>query len=121
LHAATTLTTLTQNLPAIKAAASCFITLVIKESDNNVKLIVLDDRLHTLCSKHGHVLDGPIVDLLQILYMRKLSSFPFSQTNLFRSTDMGFRRKEISIALSMTSSRNMEKVALFLKKQLQKT
>ena len=27
---------------AVKAAASCYIDLIVKESDNNVKLIVLD-------------------------------------------------------------------------------
>ncbi|KAF9011340.1 coatomer beta subunit appendage platform-domain-containing protein [Cyathus striatus] len=42
-EAATTLTTLTQNPAAVKvSAASCLIQLVLKESDNNVKLIVLD-------------------------------------------------------------------------------
>jgi coatomer subunit beta len=87
------------------AAASCFINLVIKESDNNVKLIVLD-RLDTLKSKHGHIIDPLIMDVLQIL-----SS----------SGDMEVRRKAISIVLSMTSSRNVEDVVLFLKKQLQKT
>ncbi|KAF8890105.1 coatomer protein [Infundibulicybe gibba] len=103
-EAATTLTTLTQNPAAVKAAASSFISLVIKESDNNVKLIVLD-RLDTLRSKHGHVLDGLIMDILQIL----------------SSADMEVRRKAIGIVLSMTSSRNVEEVVLFLKKQLQKT
>jgi coatomer subunit beta len=34
-------------------AATCFINLVIKESNNNVKHIVLD-RLDTLRSIHGH-------------------------------------------------------------------
>jgi coatomer subunit beta len=34
---------------------------------------------------------------------------------------MEVRRKAMSIVLSMTSSRNVEEVALFLKKQLQKT
>lgn len=34
---------------------------------------------------------------------------------------MEVRRKSMSIVLSMTSSRNVEEVALFLKKQLQKT
>jgi vesicle coat complex subunit len=34
---------------------------------------------------------------------------------------MEVRRKAISIVLSMTSSRNVEEVAIFLKKQLQKT
>ncbi|KAF8814026.1 coatomer protein [Phlegmacium glaucopus] len=103
-EAATTLTTLTQNSAAVKAAASSFVSLVIKESDNNVKLIVLD-RLDTLRAKHGHVLDGLIMDVLQVL----------------SSADMEVRRKAISIVLSMTSSRNVEEVVIFLKKQLQKT
>ncbi|PPQ71431.1 hypothetical protein CVT24_011939 [Panaeolus cyanescens] len=103
-EAATTLTTLTQNPTAVKAAAACFISLVIKESDNNVKLIVLD-RLENLRGKHGQVLDGLIMDVLQIL----------------SSADMEVRRKAISIVLSMTSSRNVEEVVLFLKKQLLKT
>ena len=48
------------------AAASCYISLVQKESDNNAKLFVLD-RLDALRSKHGHVLDPLIMDVLQIL------------------------------------------------------
>jgi len=48
------------------AAASTLINIVIKESDNNVKLIVLD-RLDTLRSKHGHVFDSLIMDVLQVL------------------------------------------------------
>ncbi|KAF9562275.1 coatomer protein [Agrocybe pediades] len=103
-EAATTLTTLTQKPVAVKAAASTFINLVIKESDNNVKLIVLD-RLDNLRAKHGHVLDGLIMDVLQVL----------------SSADMEVRRKAMGIVLSMTSSRNVEEVVLFLKKQLQKT
>ncbi|KAG1887545.1 coatomer beta C-terminal region-domain-containing protein [Suillus fuscotomentosus] len=112
-EAATTLTTLTQNPAAVKTAASCFVNLVIKESDNNVKLIVLDcldcldclDRLDTLRSKHGHILDGLTMDILQVL----------------SSADMEVRRKAMSIVLSMTSNRNVKEVVLFLKKQLQQT
>jgi coatomer subunit beta len=48
------------------AAASCFISLAIKESDNNVKLIVLD-RLDNLRAKHGPVLESLILDILQVL------------------------------------------------------
>ncbi|EEB89217.1 hypothetical protein MPER_12710, partial [Moniliophthora perniciosa FA553] len=87
-----------------RAAASCFITLIIKESDNNAKLIVLD-RLDSLRAKHGHALDGLIMDVLQIL----------------SNSGMDVRRKAINIVLSMTSSRNVEEVVLFLKKQLLKT
>jgi len=48
------------------AAATTFINLVVKESDNNVKLIVLD-RLDALQTKHGHVFDALIMDVLQVL------------------------------------------------------
>ncbi|KIY64902.1 coatomer protein [Cylindrobasidium torrendii FP15055 ss-10] len=103
-EAATTLTTLTHNPAAIKAAAASFVQLIIKESDNNVKLIVID-RLEALRSRHGPVLDTLIVDVLQIL----------------SSADMEVRRKAINLVLRMTSSRNVEEVVLFMKKQLQKT
>jgi coatomer subunit beta len=65
-EAATLLTTLTQNAAAIKAAASCYVNLAVKESDNNVKLIVLD-RLETLRSKHASAVDSLILDILQVL------------------------------------------------------
>ncbi|KAI0734370.1 coatomer protein [Fomitopsis betulina] len=103
-EAASTLTSLTQNPAAVKAAASSYVQLVRKEADNNAKLIVLD-RLETLRSKHGHVLDPLIMDILQIL----------------SSTDLEIRRKAISIVLNMTTSRNVEEVVLFFKKQLQRT
>lgn len=86
------------------AAASTYINLAIKESDNNVKLIVLD-RLDNLRAKHGHVLDSLIMDILQVL----------------SSPDLEVKKKAIGIVLSLTSSRNVEEVVLFLKKQLQKT
>ncbi|CAE6382863.1 unnamed protein product [Rhizoctonia solani] len=50
----------------VKATAQCFIDLVARESDNNVKLIVLD-RLEVLHSKHQHVLDPLVMDLLRVL------------------------------------------------------
>ncbi|OCH95747.1 coatomer protein [Obba rivulosa] len=103
-EAATALTSLTQNPAAVKAAALCYINLVLKESDNNVKLIVLD-RVDALRAKHGHVMDSLIMDILQIL----------------SSADLEVRRKAIGIVLSLTTSRNVEDVVLFLKKQLQKT
>ncbi|KAH7909064.1 coatomer beta subunit appendage platform-domain-containing protein, partial [Hygrophoropsis aurantiaca] len=91
-------------LSLLLAAASCFVNLVIKESDNNVKLIVLD-RLDSLRSRHDHILDGLTMDVLQVL----------------SSADMEVRKKAMSIVLSMTSTRNVEEVVLFLKKQLQRT
>lgn len=40
---------------------------------------------------------------------------------LVASSDLEVRRKVLSIVLSMTTSRNVEEVVLFLKKQLQRT
>ncbi|KAM3581281.1 coatomer subunit beta [Umbelopsis sp. WA50703] len=103
-EAATTLMTLTHNPAAVKAVASCYIELSIKESDNNVKLIVLD-RFEELRSKHGRVLDDLVMDILRVL----------------SSPDLDVRRKAIRIALEMTSTRNVQDVVLFLKKELAKT
>jgi coatomer subunit beta len=90
----------------------------VKESDNNVKLIVLD-RLDALRSKHGHVFDNLIMDVLQVLsryfLVKTIRKFTHS------SADIEVRRKATNIALSMTSSRNVEDVVSFFKKQLQKT
>lgn len=103
-EAATTLAALTQTAAAIKATASALIELVVKESDNNVKLIVLD-RLDALRKRHGHVIDPLVMDVLRVL----------------NSTDMDVRRKALRIALDMVSSRNVEEVVLFLQKELSKS
>ncbi|PWN44690.1 putative SEC26 [Ceraceosorus guamensis] len=103
-EAAITLTSLTQNAAAIKATASALIELVVKESDNNVKLIVLS-RLDSLRQRHDHVIDPLVMDLLRVL----------------SSPDMDVRRKALNISLDMVSSRNVEEVVQFLKKELQKT
>lgn len=92
----------------------------MKESDNNVKLIVLD-RLDALRSKHGHVFDNLIMDVLQVLsrYLRVDLLIIWELT--LCSADIEVRRKATNIALSMTTSRNVEEVVSFFKKQLQKT
>ena len=48
------------------AAATCYIDLAVKESDNNVKLIVLD-RLDNLLAKQERKLDDLVMDILRIL------------------------------------------------------
>ena len=44
-----------------------------------------------------------------------------SRANQVASADLDVRRKAISIVLNMTTSRNVEEVVLFFKKQLQRT
>lgn len=103
-EAASSLTALTNNPVAVKAAASKFIELSIKEADNNVKLIVLD-RVDQLRQKNEGILDDLTMELLRVL----------------SSPDIDVRRKALSIALDMVSSRNVEEVVLLLKKELSKT
>ena len=103
-EAAVTLTVLTQAPAAVKAAASAFIELIVKESDNNVKLIVLD-RVDMLRSKHEHVLDDLVMDVLRVL----------------DTSDMELRKKALGIALEMVTGRNIEDLVLFFKKELTKT
>ncbi|KAI9497597.1 adaptin N terminal region-domain-containing protein [Zychaea mexicana] len=103
-EAANILMVLTSNPAAVKAAASCYIDLVVKESDNNVKLIVLD-RLDNLLSKQDRMLDDLVMDILRVL----------------SSPDIDVRRKALRIAMSLVSSRNVQEVILFLKKELVKT
>lgn len=55
-------------LLCLQAAASCYIELIVKESDNNVKLIVLD-RLIAL-KEHPtqeRVLQDLVMDILRVL------------------------------------------------------
>lgn len=103
-EAASSLTALTSNPVAVKAAAGKFIELAIKEADNNVKLIVLD-RVDQLRKKNEGVLDDLIMEVLRVL----------------SSADIDVRRKALSIALDMVSSKNVEEVVLLLKKELSKT
>ncbi|RYO81853.1 hypothetical protein DL766_007047 [Monosporascus sp. MC13-8B] len=103
-EAASSLTALTSNPVAVKAAAAKFIELSIKEADNNVKLIVLD-RVDQLRQKNEGVLDDLVMEILRVL----------------SSTDIDVRRKALGIALEMVSSKNVEEVVLLLKKELSKT
>lgn len=103
-EAASSLTALTNNPVAVKAAAAKFIELSIKEADNNVKLIVLD-RVDQLRKKNEGVLDDLTMEILRVL----------------SSTDIDVRRKALGLALEMVSSKNVEEVVLLLKKELSKT
>ena len=87
------------------AAAQALVELVQKESDNNVKIIVLD-RIDTLRAKHEHVLDNLAMDILRVLTT---------------STDMEVRRKAVGIVLHMVTGKNVEEVVGSLKKQLTRT
>ncbi|XP_022920365.1 coatomer subunit beta [Onthophagus taurus] len=105
-EAAGTLVTLSNAPTAIRAAASCYIELIVKESDNNVKLIVLD-RLIALKEHpvHEKVLQELVMDILRVL----------------SSPDLEVRKKTLALALDLVSSRNIEEMVLVLKKEVAKT
>ena len=103
-EAASSLTSLTNNPVAVKAAATKFVELSVKEADNNVKLIVLD-RVDQLRRRNEGVLDDLTMEILRVL----------------ASPDMDVRRKALHLALEMVSSKNVDEVVMLLKKELQKT
>lgn len=103
-EAAGTLVTLSAAPTAIKAAASCYIELIVKESDNNVKLIVLD-RLIALRETQERILQELAMDVLRVL----------------SASDLEVRRKTLALALDLVSSRNVEEMVLVLRKEVAKT
>ena len=103
-EAASALTSLTNNPVAVKAAATKFIELSIKEADNNVKLIALD-RVDQLRKRNEGVLDDLTMEILRVL----------------SSPDIDVRRKALGLAMDMVSSKNVDEVVMLLKKELQKT
>lgn len=103
-EAASSLTALTSNPVAVKAAAAKFIELSIKEPDNNVKLIVLE-KVNQLRRANEGILDDLTMEILRVL----------------SSPDLDVRRKALAIAMDLVSSKNVEEVVLLLKKELSKT
>ncbi|RXG56140.1 Coatomer subunit beta [Armadillidium vulgare] len=105
-EAAGTLVTLSSAPTAIKAAANCYIELIIKESDNNVKLIVLD-RLVALKDTplHEKILQELAMDILRIL----------------STPDIEVRRKTLRLVLELVTTRTVNEMVEVLKKEVGKT
>jgi len=103
-EAAGTLLSLSSAPSAIRAASSAYIELLVKESDNNIKMIVLD-RLLGIKVKYPKVLQELLMDILRAL----------------ASPNMDIRQKTLDIALDLVSPKNIEEVILVLKKEINKT
>lgn len=105
-EAAGTLITLSSAPSAVKAAASSYIELIVKESDNNVKLIVLDKIIALKdVPSHEKVLQELVMDILRVL----------------SSPDIEVRRKTLSLCLDLVSSRSIAEMVIVLKKEIGKT
>ncbi|KAM9408339.1 LOW QUALITY PROTEIN: coatomer subunit beta-like [Pholidichthys leucotaenia] len=102
-EAARTLVTLSSAPTAFKAAAQCYTDLIIKESDNNVKLIVLDHLIELKeHPTHEHALQDLVMDILRVL----------------STPDLEVRKKTLQLALDLVSSRNVEELVIVLKKEV---
>ncbi|KAL5974102.1 hypothetical protein ACLOJK_030765 [Asimina triloba] len=99
-----TLVSLSSAPTAIRAAANTYCQLLLSQSDNNVKLIVLD-RLNELKSSHRDIMVDMIMDVLRALL----------------SPNLDIRRKTLDIALELITPRNIDEVVLLLKKEVVKT
>ncbi|KAL7148464.1 hypothetical protein ABFS83_06G180000 [Erythranthe nasuta] len=99
-----TLVSLSSAPTAIRAAASTYCQLLLSQSDNNVKLIVLD-RLNELKSSHKEIMVDMIMDVLRAL----------------SSPNLDIRRKTLDIVLELITPRNVNEVVLTLKKEVVKT
>ncbi|XP_052136054.1 coatomer subunit beta-1 [Oryza glaberrima] len=89
---------------AVRAAANTYCQLLSSQSDNNVKLIVLD-RLHELRASHRDVMVDVVMDVLRAL----------------SSPNVDVRRKVLDLVLDLLTPRNVEEVVMYLKKEVVKT
>ncbi|KAI4325199.1 hypothetical protein MLD38_030617 [Melastoma candidum] len=99
-----TLVSLSSAPTAIRAAASTYCQLLLSQSDNNVKLIVLD-RLNELKTSHREIMVDLVMDVLRAL----------------SSPNLDIRRKTLDISLELITPRNVDEVVLMLKKEVVKT
>ncbi|KAL2465006.1 Coatomer subunit beta-1 [Abeliophyllum distichum] len=99
-----TLVSLSSAPTAIRAAASTYCQLLLSQSDNNVKLILLD-RLNELKSSHKDIMVDMIMDVLRAL----------------SSPNLDIQRKTLDIVLELITPRNVNEVVLTLKKEVMKT
>ncbi|KAL1210436.1 Coatomer subunit beta-1 [Cardamine amara subsp. amara] len=99
-----TLVSLSSAPTAIRAAANTYCQLLLSQSDNNVKLILLD-RLNELKSLHRDIMVELIIDVLRAL----------------SSPNLDIRRKTLDISLDLITHHNINEVVQMLKKEVVKT
>ncbi|AET39897.1 coatomer subunit beta Ecym_5117 [Eremothecium cymbalariae DBVPG len=103
-EAATALTMLSNNPSTLLYVSTRLIDLAVKESDNNIKLIVLN-RIEEIQSRNPTFLEDLTLDILRVL----------------TSQDLDVCAKALDISLGLVTSRNVDDVVKLLKKELQST
>eukprot|EP00588_Corethron_pennatum_P010419 CAMPEP_0194266752 /NCGR_PEP_ID=MMETSP0169-20130528/1552_1 /TAXON_ID=218684 /ORGANISM="Corethron pennatum, Strain L29A3" /LENGTH=950 /DNA_ID=CAMNT_0039007509 /DNA_START=102 /DNA_END=2954 /DNA_ORIENTATION=- len=103
-EAAWTLVSLSSAPTAVRAAASTYATLLNNNTDNNVKMIVLE-RLEELKKKHSKVLQEILMDILRAL----------------SSPSPDICKKVLDVCMDIVSARNVAEVMTNLKREVLKT
>ncbi|XP_052738084.1 coatomer subunit beta [Bicyclus anynana] len=103
-EAAGTLVTLSCAPAAIKAAAACYIDLIVKESDNNVKLIVVG-KLSGLRAAGGEA------------GARALPDLAMDVLRVLAASDLDVRRHTLHLALELLTARHAEELVSTLRKE----
>jgi coatomer subunit beta len=103
-EAAWTLVSLSTAPTAIRAAASTYTTLLNQQSDNNVKLIVLD-RLKELKKSFRKVLQEVLMDMMRAL----------------TSPNLEIKKRVLDIAMDLLQPNNIDEVIMKLKQEIVKT
>lgn len=99
-----TLASLSSAPTAIRAAASTYTTLLCSQSDNNVKLIVLE-RLAEMKQRHPRVLSEILMDILRAL----------------ASPNIDICKRTLEITIDLVSSRTIDEVMQLLKREVVRT
>ncbi|KAL6769382.1 COPB1 [Auxenochlorella protothecoides x Auxenochlorella symbiontica] len=100
-EAAVTLVGLSSAPAAVRGAAATFTSLLASQSDNNVRLIVLD-RLEELAARHPEVMREALMGVLRAL----------------AAPDLDVRRKALDLALDLVTPRSVEEVVGVLRKEV---
>jgi coatomer subunit beta len=102
---ATSLVSLTTTPLAVNQATQSFVQLLTEQSDNNIKLIVLD-RLREVQKKHPSVMESKVMDIMRAL----------------GAPSLDVRKKVLDICLgTLVTQRNVKDVVGLLKKEVGKT
>ena len=86
------------------ASDSLVLLLALQQSDNNVKLIILD-KLQEIKKTHNKVMQDLLMDVLRAL----------------ASPTLDIRQKTLDFAMDLVNPRNIDEVILLLKKEINRT
>eukprot|EP00698_Gefionella_okellyi_P020701 TRINITY_DN6540_c0_g1_i1.p1 TRINITY_DN6540_c0_g1~~TRINITY_DN6540_c0_g1_i1.p1 ORF type:complete len:969 (+),score=240.95 TRINITY_DN6540_c0_g1_i1:62-2908(+) len=101
-EAAGSVVAMTSHPSVIRHAAQCYVDILCTESDNNVKLIVLE-KLDAL--KREHDLQDLLMDMLRAL----------------NTPNIEIRQKMLTLSMDLVTTRNIHEVIGVLKKEVMKT